>query len=167
LILQLILVEKLFTRKLRVPTKHIVQLGDLCDSPPPLTIKHLFLGLFKIIQLHLTDNDEQDRLKDTLRQIEKSPAGSENILNAAIQWLGYMDNKYSSPENDEMDVACGLIDWAICTTICRDELDADIEKLKTLKAENTAALKTLRTGNFLFRLEMLTCRIGREESRVT
>ena len=139
------LVEKVFTRKLRVPTKHITHLADPCDSPPALTIKHLFIALLKIIQTNIINEEEQSHLKDTIRQIEKSAAGDEKILTAVVEWLRYVDTK-KTPENDEMGVACILIDWAIGTALCRDELDADLEKLKALKSENAATLKTLRSG---------------------
>lgn len=141
----LIIVEKLFTRKLFVPTKHIVQLADPCDTLPSLTIKHLYVALLKIIQTDITDQDIQDRMKETLRLVEKSASGNEIILTATIEWLTYMDPKHPPP-SDETSVASQLIDWATATTVCRDELDANIEKLKLLKSENATTMKTLRSG---------------------
>ena len=142
----LILVEKIFTRKLRVPTKHVVTLADPCDALPSLTIKHLYVALLKIIQTDITNRDEQNRIKDTLRQIEKSPAGSDSIFTAALEWLDYMDSTCPPPDGNQVAVASKMIDWAIGTIVCRDELDIDFEKLKTLKSENTAAIKKLKSG---------------------
>src|SRR5271156_4635881 len=87
----LILVEKIFTRKLRVPTKHIVQLSDPYETLPALTIKHLYVGLLKIIQNDLSEKEEQERMKETIRTVEKSASGHENILAATKEWLRYMD----------------------------------------------------------------------------
>jgi hypothetical protein len=143
-------VEKIFTRKLHVPTKHVVLLADPCESYPSLTIKHLFAALFKIIQTSI-DKDEQDYMKETLKKIEKSSAGHEIILATAKEWLVHMDDKTTLPPDtgspeEEMSVASKLIDWAIGTATCRDDLDSNIEKLKSLKSENTATGKQLRTG---------------------
>ena len=129
-----------------MPTKHVVHLADACDTPPALTIKHLYAALLKIIQVDITAQDEAERMKHTLRQVEKSPAGHENILVAVMEWLTHMDSKHCPSADDEIAVACKLIDWAISTSVCRDQLDANIEKLKTLKSENTAAVKALRSG---------------------
>lgn len=144
---QLTIVEKIFTRKLHVPTKHIVQLADPCDSPPSLTIKHLYIALLKIIQTDISEKEEQDRMRETLRKIEKSPAGNGNIITTTVEWLRYMDSKNIVSEDvDEIGVASRLIDWAVTTTICREDLDSNVEKLKILKSENTATIKTLRSG---------------------
>jgi hypothetical protein len=120
----------------------------------------------KIIQIDLDEKEEQERMRDTIRQVEKSTSGDENILAATIQWLKYMDPKYSAAEADEIGVASKLIDWAVGTSICRDELDSNIEKLKALKSENLATLKTLRSGRSPPTLNT-NFRKGREESRVT
>ena len=140
----LILVEKVFTRKLHVPTKHIISLGDPCDIPSSLATKHLFVALLKIIQVDLTEKDEQELMKETLKKIEKASAGHENVLAATMEWLGTMGDKYV-PET-EMEVACSLIDWAVGTSVCRDDMESDVEKLRILKSENAAAIKALRTG---------------------
>jgi hypothetical protein len=121
-------------------------LADPCDLPPSLTIKHLYVALLKIIQSDLTVKEDQERMKDTLKRVEKSVAGSENILAAATEWLNEMDKNHPVQETDEITVASKLIDWAVGTTVCREEIDANVEKLKTLKAENLAAVKTLKTG---------------------
>ncbi len=142
----LIIVEKTFTRKLHIPTKHIIQLAEPCDTPPSLTLKHLYVALLKIIQADIADKDIQDRMKETLRLVEKSASGNENILTATIEWLTYMDPKHPPP-SDGIGVASQLIDWAAATTVCRDELDANIEKLKLLKSETASTMKTLRTRN--------------------
>jgi hypothetical protein len=142
----LTIVEKTFTRKLHVPTKHIVQLSDPCETPPPLTIKHLYMALLKIIQTGLAEKEEQERMKETIRTIEKCASGHENILATTREWLKYMDPKHPPREGDEIFVASKLIDWALCTTVCRDELETNVETLKTLQKENLAAQKTLRTG---------------------
>lgn len=107
-------------------------------------MKHLFAALFKIIQVDLTEKDELELMKETLKKVEKSTAGHENILLATRDWLATMGDKLV-PET-EMEVACKLIDWAVGTSVCRNEMESDIEKLKPLKSENVAALKTLRTG---------------------
>src|SRR5205814_8735421 len=62
--------------------KHIVQLSDPRDSPPSLTIKHLYVALLKIIQVDVVENDEKDRIKETIRRVEKSAAGNKIILEA-------------------------------------------------------------------------------------
>jgi hypothetical protein len=131
-----------------------VELADPCDTPPALTIKHLYVALLKIIQTSIADIDEQDRTKETLRKVEKSAAGDQGILNndifmATVLWLTYMDPHHcpDAYKADEIEVASKLIDWAACTTICREDLDAKIEKLKFLKSENAATVKTLRSGN--------------------
>jgi hypothetical protein len=145
----LTLVEKMFTRKLHVPTKHVVRLTDPCESPSPLTMKHLYVALLKIIQTDVIVKEDQDRMKETIRKIEKSAAGNENIITATIEWLTYMDPKHPpSTSDNEIAIACRLIDWAIGTTICREDLESNIEKLRILKSENANTLKTLRTGNF-------------------
>jgi hypothetical protein len=142
----LIVVEKIF-RKFRVPTKHIVQLSDPYEKPPALTIKHLYVALLKIIQNDLSENGEQERMKETIRAVEKSASGHENILAAAIEWLKFMDPKHPpQDDDDEIAVASKLIGWAICTSTCRDELDKNIEALKTLQKENLATVKTMKTG---------------------
>lgn len=107
-------------------------------------MKHLFAALLKIIQVDLTEKDELELMKETLKKVEKSAAGHENILLATRDWLATMGDKLAS--ETEMEVACKLIDWAIGTSVCRNEMDSDIEKLKTLKSENIAAIKALRTG---------------------
>jgi hypothetical protein len=107
-------------------------------------MKHLFAALLKIIQVDLTEKDELDLMKETLKKVEKSTAGHKNILLATRDWLATMGDKLV-PET-EMEVACRLIDWAVGTSVCRNEMDSDIEKLKTLKSENVTAIKTLRTG---------------------
>jgi hypothetical protein len=56
-----------------------------------------------------------------------------------------MDPK-NPPQSDEIGVASQLIDWATATTVCRDELDVNIEKLKLLKSEHNTTMKTLRSG---------------------
>ena len=142
----LIVVEKTFTRKLNVPRKHIVHLAEPCDTPPSLSIKHLYVALLKIVQADITDEDIQDQMKETLRLVEKSASGNENILTATIEWLTYMDPKHPPP-SDGIGVASQLIDWAAATTVCRDELDANIEELKLLKSETAGTMKTLRTRN--------------------
>jgi hypothetical protein len=116
--------------------------------PPSLPIKHLFVGLLKIIQSDLTQKEDQERMTETLRRVEKSVAGSENILAATIEWLNEMDKIHPVSGSDEITVASKLIDWAVGTTVCREEIEANVEKLKSLKAENLAALKTLKTGTF-------------------
>ena len=90
-----------------------------------------------------------DRMKETLRRVEKSAAGNENILAATIEWLKHMDSKHCTPSN-ELGVATNLIDWAISTTLCRGELNGELEKLKTLKSETTASMKTLRSGKCIY-----------------
>lgn len=102
------------------------------------------MALLKIIQVDLTEKDDQERMKDTLKKIEKSPAGHENVLAATMEWLGTMGNK-KVPET-EIKVACTLIDWAVGTSVCRDDMESDVEKLRILKSENAAAIKALRTG---------------------
>jgi hypothetical protein len=139
-------VEKLFTRKLRVPTKHVVQLSDPCETPPAITIKHLYIALLKIIQTDLAETEEQDRMKETIRTIEKCASGHENILAAATEWLKYMDPKHLPAEDNEIAVASKLVDWASCTSTCREEFDNNIEALKTLQKENLATVKTIKTG---------------------
>jgi hypothetical protein len=106
------------------------------------------VGLLKIIQSDLTQKEDQERMKETLRRVEKSIAGSENILAATIEWLNEMDKNHPVSGGDEIIVASKLIDWAVGTTVCREEIEANVGKLKTLKAENLAALKTLKTGTF-------------------
>jgi len=146
----LTIVEKVFTRKLHVPTKHIVQLSDPCETPPALTIKHFYIALLKIIQTGLAEEEVQERMKETIRTIEKCASGHENILAATREWLMYMDPKHPPAEGDEILVASKLIDLALCTSVCRDELDNNVEALKTLQKENLATQKTLRTGTFAF-----------------
>jgi hypothetical protein len=107
------------------------------------------VSILKIIQTDIMDKEEQDRMKDTLRQVEKSPAGSETVLSATIDWLTYMDTKHPPRSDDEIIVASKLIDWAVGTTVCRQDLEANLEKLKTLKSESSAEIKTLRSGNSL------------------
>jgi len=144
----LTVVEKIFTRKLHVPTKHIVQLSDPCETPPPLTVKHLYIALLKIIQMDIAEKEEQERMRETIRAIEKCASGHENILAIAKEWLRYMDPKHPPVEGDEILVASKLIDWALCTSVCRDELDQNVEALKTLQKDNVSTVKTLRTGTF-------------------
>ena len=146
--------------------KHITQLADPCDTPPSLTMKHLYVALLKIIQTDVVDQEIQDQMRETLRLVEKSASGNENILTAIIEWLTYMDPKHLPP-SDEIGVASQLIDWATATTVCRDELDANIEKLKLLKSENTTATKTLRSGIPDLLLSVLKRRMGGEERGVT
>src|ERR1700737_1318820 len=127
-------VEKIFTRKLHVPAKHVVLLADPCESCPSLTMKHLFAALFKIIQTSIVDKNDQDYMKEKLKKIEKSSAGHEIILVTAKEWLVHMDDKTTLPPStgspeEEMSVASKLIDWAIGTATCRDDLDSNIEKL--------------------------------------
>ena len=86
--------KKSLRESCHVPTKHIVQLADPCDTLPSLTIKHLYVALLKIIQTDITDQDIQDQMKETLRLVEKSASGNENILTATIEWLTYMDSKH-------------------------------------------------------------------------
>jgi hypothetical protein len=169
-------VEKLFTRKLHVPTKHIIQLADPCDTPPALTIKHLFAALFRIVQADFKNKDDQDLIKETIRKIEKSAAGNKVIKEAVMEWLAYMDPKVMSQlegkgkEADDIHLAAILIDWAISSTTCRNEMETNLETLRILKNENTASLKTLRTGsspsNPLPPHSQLTFRIGNKESRI-
>jgi len=145
-------VEKLFTRKLNVPIKHIKQLADPCDTPPALTMKHLFAALFRIIQVDLTNKDEQDRIKEMIRVIEKSAAGSKVIQESVIEWLSFMDGKVMSQidgegEVDDVFLAAILVDWAVSSATCREEMEANLESLRVVKIENAAALKTLRTGS--------------------
>lgn len=83
-------------------------------------------------------------MKDTLKKIEKSPAGHENVLAATVEWLTAMGDTYI--QETEMEIACKLIDWAAGTTVCRDDMESDIEKLRILKSENVTAIKALRTG---------------------
>jgi hypothetical protein len=143
-----------------------VSLGDPCDIPSSLAIKHLLAALLKIIQVDLTENDEKELMKETLKKVEKTSAGNENILSTTRDWLATMGDKIV-PETD-MEVACKLIDWAVGTSVCRTEMDSDIEKLRLLKSENTAAMKTLRTGIPHISLRVYTDnRMGREEIRVT
>lgn len=104
-------------------------------------MKHLYVALLKIIQVDIPAQEEE-RMKQTLKLVEKSPAGHENILKAVVEWLT-MDPKHI-PKADEAAAASKLIDRAIGTSVCRDELDAQIEKLKTLKSENSATAKALR-----------------------
>jgi hypothetical protein len=121
-------------------------LADPCDLPPSLTIRHLYAALLKIIQSDLTVKEDQERMTETLKRVEKSGGDIEKILAAAIEWLNEMDKSHPMSEVDEITVASKLIDWAVGTTICREEIEANVEKLKTLKAENVAAVKTLKTG---------------------
>jgi hypothetical protein len=121
-------------------------MADPCDTPPSLTIKHLYAALLKIIQSDLTSKDDQERMKETLKRVEKSGSGSENVLAATVEWLNEMDAKHPVSEDDEIVVACKLIDWAVGTTVCREEIDANVEKLKTLKSDNLAAVKTMKAG---------------------
>lgn len=110
-----------------------------------------------MIQLDIVEQEEQSMMKETLRKVEKSSSGSEISLNAIIEWLQFMDPKHEVPQT-EVGVACKLIDWAIGTFTCRAELDANVEKLKTLKSDHAANIKTLKTGIFLF-WNYLICRI--------
>lgn len=125
-------------------------MADPCDTPPSLTIRHLYAALLKIIQSDLTEKDDQERMKQTLKRVEKSGAGSENVLGATVEWLNEMDPKHPISGDDEIVVACKLIDWAVATTVCREEMDANVEKLRTLKSENLAAVKTLKAGMALY-----------------
>jgi hypothetical protein len=140
----LIVVEKIFTRKLHVPAKHITLLAEPCDAIPELTQKHLFLALLKIIQCDVYEKGNS--INETIRMVEKSAAGSDVILQAITFWLRDMDPKSVVEEWDE--VACGLIDWAIITRTCREEMEFDQEKLKGLKGEYTTKVKQLRLGNW-------------------
>jgi hypothetical protein len=126
-------------------------LADPCDTPPALTIKHLYIALFRIIQTGLTGREEIIQTKEILRKIEKSRADDDQLLAAAIQWLAYMDqrNPPSDMEAQETGIASKLIDWAVTTPLCREELDSNIEKLKTLKSETTATLRKLKIGTHL------------------
>jgi|SRR5271156_1936034 len=145
----LIQVEKFFTRKLHVPTKHIVQLADPCEQIPALTLRHLYTSLLKMIQLDIVEQEEQSMMKETLRKVEKSSSGSEISLNAIVEWLQFMDPKHDVP-NNEIRIACKLIDWAIGTFTCRSELETNVEKLKTIKSDHAANIKTLKTGTSRF-----------------
>lgn len=109
-------------------------------------MKHLFVALLKIIQVDLTEKDDQEVMKETLRKVEKSTAGHENVLIATKEWLATMGDKLVP--DTEMQIACKLIDWAVGTSVCRNDMESDIEKLRILKSETTAAMKTLRTGKF-------------------
>jgi hypothetical protein len=106
-------------------------------------MKHLFLALMRIVQCDVTMKDRAAVIKEIIRKIEKSPAGEEGIILAAKEWLGTVDSR-NADEIDEITTASRLIDHAITTTTCRAELDVNLEKLKTLKSEHTAALKSLR-----------------------
>ena len=104
------------------------------------------MALLKIIQTGLVEKEEQERMKETIRTIEKCASGHENILAATREWLKYMDPKHPPREDDEIFVASKLIDWALCTAVCRDELETNVETLKTLQKETLAEQKTLRIG---------------------
>ena len=112
-------------------------------------------------------------MPETLRRVEKSPAGSANIMTATLEWLGFMEGvkvrKADDEEEDGMAVASRLVDWALTTPTCREELDAAVEKRKPLKSENIAALKQLRQGKELYirQKAFLTSRFRRTESRLT
>lgn len=123
-------------------------LSDPCDTPPAPTVKHLYIALFKIIQTGVTGREEIIQTKETLQKIEKSKAASDQFLVAAVEWLDYMDQRNHSldVEANEIGIASKLIDWAVTTPMCREDLDINIEKLKTLKSETTATLRKLKIG---------------------
>ena len=114
-------------------------------------MKHLFAALFRIMQVDLTNKDEQDHIKETIRIIEKSAVGSKVIQESVIDWLSFMDEKMMSQvdregEVDDVFLAAILIDWAVSSMTCREEMEVNIESLRVLKSEISATLKTLRTG---------------------
>jgi uncharacterized membrane protein YkvA (DUF1232 family) len=142
-------VEKMFTRKQRVPIKHITTLADPCDTPPALPMKHLFTALFRIIQTDLENRDEQDHTRETIRKVEKAASGADVIRESVVEWLTFMDPKVMARVEGEVDdlvLASMLIDWAVSSKSCREEMDANIESLRVLKTENTQSVKTLRSG---------------------
>ena len=75
--------------------------------------------------------------------MEKSPAGDEMIPFAAKEWLSHIDSRSTDDATDLM-IASRLIDHAIMTATCREEMDSNLEKLKSVKTEYTATVKSLR-----------------------
>lgn len=115
-------------------------------------MKHLFSALFHIIQADLENKDEQDQIKETMRKIDKSAAGSEIIQKSVIEWLTFMDPRVMAKIDvkkgvDDMVLATMLIDRAISSATCREEMENNLEALRLLKSANTAAAKALRTGS--------------------
>jgi len=135
-------------------------------------MKHLFAALFRIIQVDLTNKDEQDRIKETIRIIEKSAAGSKVIQESVNDWLVFMDEKFMSQldgerEVDDVFLGAILIDWAVSSVTCREEMEVNIESLRVLKSENAATLKTLRIGSPSCKHSILTIRMGSHKGGIT
>jgi len=135
-------------------------------------MKHLFAALFRIMQVDLTNKDEQDHIKETIRIIEKSAAGSKVIQESVIDWLSFMDEKMMSQvdregEVDDVFLAAILIDWAVSSMTCREEMEVNIESLRVLKSEISATLKTLRTGCPSCKHYILTFRMGSKKGGIT
>jgi hypothetical protein len=93
LLTKLTKVEKIFSRKLHVPAKHIILMADPCEELSSLTTKHLFVALLKIIQSNISEQDEQNKMRETLKRIEKAPAGTEIIFTTAHEWVIQMEGK--------------------------------------------------------------------------
>jgi hypothetical protein len=105
-------------------------------------MKHLFLALMKILQCDVVSKEQANRVKESIRKIEKSSAGDENILVVVREWL---ENDTHLPEDaNDLVIASHLINSAAMTSVCREDLEANFEKLKSLKFEHTAYVKQLR-----------------------
>jgi hypothetical protein len=135
------IVEKLLTGKLHVPIKYMKEFSDPCDMPSALAIKHLYLGLFKMIESGVKNAEDKKMIWEAIKTVEKSAAANEKIRNAVVEWLNYMDNK--PPPEDEIGLANKLMDWALITPILRNELENHATILKTFKSETTTTLKSM------------------------